>query len=473
MVKNSNRVVSLIFYLSLVGTGVITIFYQINFEGLWLDEMNSFYVADPNLTLKETLSRHNESDWHNPKLFNFILKNFLNLVGYDPSLARYLPLIFGSISLFLIGAISYQVKKDNSFLITTFLACISIYIIKYSQEIRPYSLLLLTSSLNIFFYIKLINNPKRKNLNSILFIIFSVLNYSTHPFSLIILFSQIFFSFYRFFFYKNPIKIFLLLYLLISIFYSLFNFNYILIQVSFENYMLSHDIRNVLDGLYFPRFFGSKIMGYIYLILLLFLLYVNKKIIFSEKKNYLFFLILLIFSYLAPLTYGILNTPVLHDRYIIFILIPVLVLVSCLLSEISNSRLKIFLTLFIFIFTLTNHYIEIFKRPISKPQFGVALENIKTSGVNNIVLYTQTDPSYLVGDKLITNYVKNINFSQKKNLNFYEYNDLSKELKIFWLICYKPNLDYDCKISVNNNYNLIETKKYYQVESILYKNKIN
>ena len=377
MVKNSNGVISLIIYLSLVSLGIVTIFYQINLEGLWLDEMNSFYVADPSLTFQETLLRHNESDWHNPKLFNLILKNYFKFVGYDPSLARYIPLIFGSISLFMFGAISNQIKKGNSFLITTFLACISIYIIKYSQEIRPYSLLLLTSSLNIFFYIKLINDNKRKNIISIFFIFFSVLNYSTHPFSLIILFSQIFFSLYRYFFYNNPLKIFLLLYFLIFIFYLLFNFNYILIQISFENYMLSHDIKNVLDGLYFPRFFGSKIMGYIYLILLFFLLYKNKKIIFSEKNNYLFFLILLIFSYLIPLAYGILNTPVLHDRYIIFILIPIFVLVSCLLSELSNNRLKLFLILFISILTLTNHYIEIFKRPITKPQFGITLENIK------------------------------------------------------------------------------------------------
>tara|TARA_E500000178_G_C17002635_1_gene746481 strand:+ start:818 stop:2233 length:1416 start_codon:yes stop_codon:yes gene_type:complete len=471
MVKNSNRVVSLIVYLLLVTLGTITVFYQINFEGLWFDEMNSFYVADPNLTLQETLLRHNESDWHNPKLFNLILKNYFKLVGYDPSLARYIPLIFGSISLLMFGAISYQIKKDNSFLITTFLACISIYIIKYSQEIRPYSLLLLTSSLNIFFYIKLINQNKRKTINSIFFIFFSVLNYSTHPFSLIILFSQIFFSLYRYFFYKNPFKFFLFLYLLIFIFYLLLNFNYILIQISFENYMLSHDIKNVLDGLYFPRFFGSKIMGYIYLTLLFFLLYVNKKIIFNEKKNYLFFLFLLIFSYLVPFTYGIINTPVLHDRYIIFILIPILVLVSCLLSELSNNRLKLFLTLFILIFTLTNHYIEIFKRPITKPQFGVTLENIKKSGVNNIVLYSQTDSSYLIGDTLITNYVENIDLDQKKNLNFYDYNDLSKELKIFWLICYKPNLDYDCKISENDNYNILKSQSYYQVESFLYKKK--
>ena len=151
MLNKTNSIVHLTIFFVFICLGIASIYYQINFEDLWLDEMNSFYVSDPSLTLQETLSRHNESDWHNPKLFNLILKNFLDLVGYDSFQARYLPLIFGSISLFMFGAISYQIKKDSSFLITTLLACVSIYIIKYSQEIRPYSLLLLTSALNIFF----------------------------------------------------------------------------------------------------------------------------------------------------------------------------------------------------------------------------------------------------------------------------------------------------------------------------------
>ena len=469
MLNKTNSIVHLTIFFVFICLGIASIYYQINFDDLWLDEMNSFYVSDPSLTLQETLSRHNESDWHNPKLFNLILKNFLDLVGYDSFQARYLPLIFGSISLFMFGAISYKIKKDSSFLITTLLACVSIYIIKYSQEIRPYSLLLLTSALNIFFYIKLVNENKRKILNSILFLIFSVLNYSTHPFGLIIFFSQISFSLYRYFFHKKFIKNQLFLYLFVLIFYLVFNFEYILIQISFEKYMLSYDIKNVLDGFYFPRFFGSKIMGYSYLVLLFFLILKNKKIIFIEKNFYLFFLILLFFCYFIPLLYGVIKTPVLHDRYIIFILIPILVLISCLISELSNNRLKFFLTLFLLILTFSNHYIEIFKRINTKPQFRITLENINSSEIANVVLYMQSDPSYLVGDSLVTNYLKNINSTTNANLNFDEYNNLTKELKNFWLVCYKPNIDYACVIPENKNYNLVITKKYYQVESSLYK----
>ena len=137
----------------------------------------------------ETIDRQKISDWHNPILFNIILKNFLNIVGYNPDLSRYLPFIFGALSFIVISQISYQEKKDESFIFTTFLVCTSIYIIKYSQELRPYSLLLLTSSLNIFFYLKQLKETEQKNGSMLFFIIFSILNYSVNPFALIIFFS--------------------------------------------------------------------------------------------------------------------------------------------------------------------------------------------------------------------------------------------------------------------------------------------
>ena len=177
-----DHILNRILYLLIIIIGTLTIFYQINFEDLWLDELNSFWVADPNLSYSETLTRHNKSDFHNPILFNLVLKYFFKTVGYNPDLARYLTLFFGSLSFIFIGLISYQEKKNNYFLLTTFLSCVSIYIIKYSQELRPYSLLLLTSSLNIFFYLRLFKEDK-KIVDIILFIIFSVINYSVNPFS--------------------------------------------------------------------------------------------------------------------------------------------------------------------------------------------------------------------------------------------------------------------------------------------------
>ena len=358
----------------------------------------------------------------------------------------------------MIGAISYQVQKSRFFLLTTFLACISVYIIKYSQELRPYSLLLLTSSLNIFFYIDLINSSKKKLKNYLFFIFFSVLNYSVHPFALIIFFSQITYSIYKYIFHNEILKIFLFLYLLVLGFYTIFNFNYILFQITYESYMLSDDIKNVIDGFYFPRFFGSKIMGYYYLFLLIFLVIKNNRIIFREKKFYLFFLMIILFSYLVPLVHGVLNTPVLHDRYIIFILIPVFVLISCLINELKNKKIKIILILFTLILTLSNHYIEIFERLNAKPQFNKIIDDIYLSDTRNVVLYINYSPSYPISADLESNYIKNIISSRKDFFSFYHHNNMPSELQNFWLICYKPNINYDCRIKKNDNFKILDTK---------------
>ena len=88
--------------------------------------MQSFWIADPELSWNETVQRH-KYDYHNPILFNLILKYFLDIFSYNPEIARYLPLLFGSLFLIIIGPITFQIKKDNTFLLTTlFIPCISL-----------------------------------------------------------------------------------------------------------------------------------------------------------------------------------------------------------------------------------------------------------------------------------------------------------------------------------------------------------
>ena len=462
---NHLKINEIFFYFFFITIGILTIFYQINFEDFWLDEMHSFWIADPELSWNETFQRHLNSDYHNPIIFNLVLKYFLNIFGYNPEIARYFPLLFGSLFLIVIGPITYQVKKDNTFILSTLLTCLSIYIIKYSQEVRPYSLLLITSALNIYFFFKLLNKEENQKKNIIFFIIFSVINYSVNPFSLIIFFSQIFFIFYKHFFFNDRYSQFYVAVPFILILYLLFNYKYILFQISFDNYMLSSDIINIIDGLYFPRFFGSKIMGYFYLLLLLFLIIKNRKKIFLEKNNYLFLLIIIFFSYFIPLVYGIINTPVLHDRYIIFILIPILILVPCLLNELNNRYLRRILISFLFLLTIGNHLIEIFERPKTKPEFNFVLNEIKKKN-KNIVLYNPRGTSVF-----IMNYLTNIQPDIEKDLNFYHFKNLNEDIHSFWFLCYMPEVNFNCKTIKKENFQIIEKKRTRLVHAYFYEKK--
>ena len=189
-------------------------------------------------------------------------------------------------------------------------------------------------------------------------------------------------------------------------------------------------------------------------ILLLTLIFKQRKSFFSSNNNYLFFLIIIIFSYLIPLTYGLLRTPVLHDRYLIFVLIPIFVIIPLLINEIKNITLKRYLVTFIVLITLSNHYIEIFQRDNAKPEFKKTLNYINQKRIENIVLNLQ-EPSFLV-----LNYIKNLKISQL-NFIYSNHGDPLPQKKNFWLLCYSTDPNFICEFKNNDNLKIIDAKKIY------------
>ena len=197
-ISNKKNIFSISIFIILIG--ILLRFYQLNFENYWFDELIDFWVADPNISLKTTFARRELIDDQTPYLFQLFLKSYLNIFGNDPEIGRHVPFIFGVLSIPLLGILSYQVSRNNSFLLTILLVSINIYLIKYSQETRTYSLVLLLSTINLIFYYKIIFSDltylKRIYVFS-LFIIFSVLSLSSHPFVLILILYLIKFCIYQ------------------------------------------------------------------------------------------------------------------------------------------------------------------------------------------------------------------------------------------------------------------------------------
>ena len=206
-------------------------------------------------------------------------------------------------------------------------------------------------------------------------------------------------------------------------------------------------------------------MGYIYLLTLIYLLLFNRKLFYYKSSNYLLLFIIFIYSYLIPLIYSLIKTPVLHDRYIIFVIIPVILLISCLINEINSKKIKNFITFLILVSTLSNHYIEIFNRKIKKPEFREIINYIKIKGNEKYIFYFDNTESSI----LVLNYLKNLTPNTQNNFNFAKFNNnLPKDLKKFWLICYTPQVNFDCNIPNSRNSELIDVKKKYLIEAKLY-----
>ena len=462
--KNNILLVSVLFIL----IGIFLRTYQLNFDDYWLDEMISFWVADPNISLVDTFARRDYIE-QSPVLFDLFLKKYLHFFSYDPEIARYLPLFFGVLSIPLMGVLSYQVSKNNSFLLSIFLISINIYLISYSQETRPYSLVFLLSTINLIFYYKIISSNItffKKIIFFILFIAFSVLAFSSHPFTLILLFSQILNSVYFFLLFKKKDYLFFFSIPVILLAYLFFNFDYIVSQLSYSEFFLSHENWKFYYNYYFSRFFGSRIMGLIYLSTLIYLIILFRKKIFLTLNNYLLLIFVFLFSYIIPLTYSYIKTPILTDRYIIFVLIPISILNSSLIFEVKNKKLKSFLFIFILAPTIINNYMEIKNRIITKPEFTKFLNNIKKSETKSLAVHAPSRELMLV-----ENYIKTLKEFKKMNFKIHNIDNIPNGEKMIWITCYEPLVGFDCTLPNNkeNEWNLMSVNKNYLLNSRLFK----
>ena len=207
-------------------------------------------------------------------------------------------------------------------------------------------------------------------------------------------------------------------------------------------------------------------MGLVYLSTLIFLVIHFRKKIFLTPNNYLLLIFVFLFSYIIPLVYGFIKMPILTDRYIIFVLIPILILISSLIFEINNKKLKIFLITFILAPTIINNYIEIENREITHPEFTKLLNRIEKNEFRNLAIYGSAREL-----KLVENYVETLKEFKNNNFRLYNINNIPKDEKMLWVICYEPLVGFDCTLPNNkeNEWNLVTTKKNHLLNSRLFK----
>ena len=123
--------------------------YNINFEDFTTDEIFAFWTSESNISFKETLIRTLSSNFN--CLFDFFLKWFHTIFGYDVHISIYYPLILSFTSLVFFY---FFLKKNTSYgssVFGLFLLSINIFHIKYSIELRSYILTFLLTT--IFFLI--------------------------------------------------------------------------------------------------------------------------------------------------------------------------------------------------------------------------------------------------------------------------------------------------------------------------------
>lgn len=456
MILKKNISFFIIFFL----IGAFFILRNINLEDYWIDEMFSFFIADPSLDLSSTFDRHHNIE-QIPITFNILLKYFYYFFGYDIDKGRLLVAFFGISNIFISYKIAITFKDHQKFYpFFVFLITINIFLIKYSLELRPYSLLALTTNLSILFFFKYLNDERK--LNYLNLILWTTITSLIHPFGLIVLFSYIlFFLFNMNLVKKNQILPVALGFIMLTLFYLFYFIN----LNELTSWIPKLRLKFFTD-FFFTKFFGSRILGIAHLITLIVLVVIFfKKVIKSRKLNFL--LIILLLAYLLPLIFAVIFKNILIDRYLIFLILPILLLISNLIALINNPKTRFNLFAFLIIITIGNFFTEnvfknlIFEKNLSKPDFDEAFLFIEENNKEKYQMYILPSAQDNLGekkffyeqvDKSLKNYVqKFIFFKNYKTSLINSINDNDYLNSTFWILCYKDIEFSKCKVPLEKD----------------------
>jgi len=463
--KQQNFLLLYIVAFLLISAILILRVYNLNFDQLWWDEIIAFYTADPTLSFSQTVSRNFELEL-SPPTFNLLLKFFFKIFGYHTYVGRYLSVIAGFLTCIIISLIVYDLTKRNFayFLLSLLLSGINITLIGTSQEMRLYSFLILVVTALIYFFNKLVNEKdlKIKKYYLIFFLTFAIFSILIQPFTISLLCVSVI---YILSFNRQNIKEFgLFLSSTLFSFIPIFVYYYFIYLNQIDTSLYPDSLGQIINfkfltNLYFSKFFGSRLMGLIYLLILILLIFLNRKIIFKLNNFPFYLLLIIVITYLIPIVYGFIFKPILIVRYVLFVLVPILIFIPSQIYFIQNHLIKKFFLVIIMISTLLNLLTEqsfkqfFFQRPIFKPDFYSAFKIISQSDENNFTFSTKDRNSkhFLNIEKALNNFSNIYAAENDFEIKYISSKDLENiKSKNIWLIC-TYEINFQCEDELMNN----------------------
>lgn len=452
---------SRLFLITTIFVGSILRIVNIGNSDLWYDEILTFSLTSNRISFSEFLNLSNSLEG-TPLFFNYLLRTVFKILPYNVISIKIFLSVFSLISIICLIYLSLEIQKNKSYLLVAFLVSFNVFLIDYCSELRVYNFIFFTSILSIIFFFKFYRITN--NFNFFFFCLTTIVNSFLHPFTLIIFFSFIFFLLLKFFqkrFFQKKILISIFLIIFINLIYYYFYLTFS------ENYKVNSWIENVRYDFYyhyfFSNFFGSRILGFIFFTLFLYLIF--KNISLFKNDFFLFLIIMIFFSYILPLLFSYLIKPILIPRYIIFVLIPIILIISHLSFKTKEQNLKKILIFSTIVLILVNTTLESPIKKIydntynKKPVFTEALNLISLSEHKEFTITFSHDLLARKEEDIVRLYELYLNSlieHKALKINYIKKESIKTKNQKLWLICdYSINLD-NCKQSDQKSHKIIK-----------------
>lgn len=316
--------------------------YRLEYQSLWVDEIASMNGADPDQSWSGVIAY---SVFDQPPAFFLLLHAWFKAVPFTDFFGRLLALVLGLAGIVAVYFLGKEVKDKSTGLIAATITTFSYIHILFSQEARFYSLLFLASAMSYYFYIRAAKTSRV--FDFILYALSTAVLLYTHYFGLVVFAAQgiIFCLILTFYpvsrkFVILSVSAAILVILAISpwipIFFS---------DAQTKEFWIQHE-PFYFPFVYFYVYFKDVFSCFAFAILLIIYFFnVYKHFVLTRRMDRNDFILIagVAFSFLIPIIYSFIQTPMLQVRYTLIILPSLIVMISLGLRFLKISHQRILL----------------------------------------------------------------------------------------------------------------------------------
>lgn len=157
------------------------------FYGLWNDEMLTYLFASKSFPLG-ILKVIFKEDFHMP-LYYLYLGGWMRLFGTNDIILRLASVLWGTLTIPALYYLGKTYKSEKLGYLISLIGCFSPIMVMYSQEVRLYSMLVFFATLSVTFFLKLLDNPSKKNL--LLFSLTNLILIYTYIMGIVFVFTEL------------------------------------------------------------------------------------------------------------------------------------------------------------------------------------------------------------------------------------------------------------------------------------------
>lgn len=164
--------------------GAFLVFFRIGRQSLWLDEGLTLNIARNWNHMWYILSHSEPYMWTYVVVLHYWMK-----LGYSESYLRGLSALFAIGTIPFMYALGRKLFNPSVGIMAALLISINAFFVRYAQEIRAYSLLVLASTILSYVYVLMLENPTKAR--RVLYIAIGALSIYTHQFAVFIILSHL------------------------------------------------------------------------------------------------------------------------------------------------------------------------------------------------------------------------------------------------------------------------------------------